>query len=227
MKLFFLGTGAADWPLEKPADYTEFRRLSSAIVDDILLIDPGPQVPESLKTHGKDVNKIRYIINTHEHGDHFNPTTLSLLQEQGAEFITFSPGETKKLGDYTITALQGNHGTCHNTLHYIIEDTDCRRLFYGLDGAWLLYEEVAAIQKNGVDYAVLDATIGDVPGDYRIFEHNNLNMVLEMQKTLSPYVKKFAISHMARTLHTDHETLTKTMAPYQIDVAFDGFEVII
>ncbi len=227
MKLFFLGTGAADWPLEKPADYTEFRRLSSAMIDDVLLIDPGPQVPESLKTHGKDLSKIRHIINTHEHADHFNPATLAHLQEQGAAFITFLPGETKKLGDYTVTALQGNHGTCLKTLHYIIEDPEGHRLFYGLDGAWLLYEEVAAIKKNGVDYAVLDATIGDVPGDYRIFEHNNLNMVLEMQRTLAPYVKKFCISHLARTLHTDHETLAKTMAPYQIDVAFDGFEVTI
>lgn len=227
MKLFFLGTGAADWPIEKPADYTEFRRLSSAIIDDMLLIDPGPQVPESLRTHGKSLETVRYIINTHEHGDHYNPATVSLLQEKGAELIAFLPGETKKLGDYTVTALQGNHGTCRKTLHYIIEDAQGHRLFYGLDGAWLLYEEVAAIQKNGVDYAVLDATIGDVPGDYRIFEHNNLNMVLEMQKTLAPYVQKFAISHLARTLHTDHETLAKTMAPYQIDVAFDGFEVTI
>lgn len=227
MKLFFLGTGAADWPIENPADYTEFRRLSSAIIDDVLLIDPGPQVPESLRTHGKSLETVRYIINTHEHVDHYNPATVSLLQEKGAELIAFLPGETKKLGDYTVTALQGNHGTCLKTLHYIIEDAQGHRLFYGLDGAWLLYEEVAAIQKNGVDYAVLDATIGDVPGDYRIFEHNNLNMVLEMQKTLAPYVQKFAISHLARTLHIDHETLVKTMAPYQIDVAFDGFEVTI
>lgn len=227
MRLFFLGTGAADWPLERPVDYTEFRRLSSAIVDDVLLIDPGPQVPESLTTYGKDLRKIRYIINTHEHGDHFNPATVACLQAQGAEFVTFLPFETKKLGDYIVTALQGNHGTCPNTLHYIIEDAQGHRLFYGLDGAWLLYEEVAAIKAHSIDYAVLDATIGDVPGDYRIFEHNNLNMVLEMQRTLAPYVKKFCISHMARTLHTDQKTLAETMAPYQIDVAYDGFEVII
>lgn len=227
MKLFFLGTGAADWPLEKPANYTEFRRLSSAIIDDILLIDPGPQVPESLKTHGKDAGKVRYILNTHDHGDHYNPATVAYLQEQGAEFITFLPGETKKLGDYTVTALQGNHGTCQGILHYIIEDAQGKRLFYGLDGAWLLYDEVAAIKQNGIDYAVLDATIGDVPGDYRIFEHNNLNMVLEMQRTLAPYVKKFGISHLARTLHTDHKTLVQAMAQYAIDVACDGLEITI
>ena len=62
MKIFFLGTGAADWPLERPADYKEFRRLSSAVIDDTLLIDPGPQVLEALDTYGKP--DVKYIINT-------------------------------------------------------------------------------------------------------------------------------------------------------------------
>lgn len=227
MKILFLGTGAADWPLEKPVGATEFRRLSSVLIDDCLLIDPGPQVPESLRTHGNVLSSIQYIVNTHSHGDHFSQTTLDLLREQGAEFVTFYPNEIKQVGPYTITAVAGNHGTCQDTLHYIIEDEQGKRLFYGLDGAWLLYEEMAAIQKNGVDLAVLDATIGDIPGDYRIFEHNNLNMVLEMQKTLAPYVGRFAISHMARTLHTDHNTLAAAMAPHGVEVAYDGWETTI
>ena len=100
-------------------------------------------------------------------------------------------------------------------------------MFYGLDGAWLQYEEIDAIWKKGVDLAVFDATVGFVNGDWRIFEHNNLNMVLEMQRTLAPYVKKFGISHLARTLHTDHETLVQAMAQYAIDVACDGLEITI
>ena len=44
MKFIFLGTGAADWPIQKREDMSEFRRLSSALIDDTLLIDPGPQV---------------------------------------------------------------------------------------------------------------------------------------------------------------------------------------
>ncbi len=224
MKLLFLGTGAADWPLVKPAGNAEFRRLSSALIDDCFLIDPGPQVLESLQTHGKDTAAIQYILNTHPHSDHFNQDTLDTLTQHGAKFIAFYPSETKQVGPYTVTAVAGNHGTCQDTLHYIIEDPCGKRLFYGLDGAWLLYEEVAAIQKNGVDLAVLDATIGDVPGDYRIFEHNNLNMVLEIKQTLAPYVRRFAISHMARTLHTDHQTLAATMAAKGVEVAYDGWE---
>jgi len=71
---------------------------------------------------------------------------------------------------------------------------------------------------------VLDATIGDVPGDYRVFEHNNLTMVLEMQRSLALYVKRFCISHMARTLHGTQKELEDRMRPHGIEVAFDGFE---
>lgn len=224
MKILFLGTGAADWPLERPDDMTEFRRLSSALVDDILLIDPGPQVLSALSAYGKDPAAVRYIINTHRHGDHYCADTVSALQQSGAAFVEFAAGEEKQVGPYTVSAYAGNHATCAGTVHFILRDGE-RTLFYGLDGAWLLYDEVQAIKAFQPDLAVLDATIGDIDGDYRIFEHNNLQMVLEMQKTLQPFVKKFCISHMAMTLHTDHRTLAEKMEAKQIVTAFDGLEM--
>lgn len=222
MKLFFLGTGAADWPLERPADYKEFRRLSSAIIDDTLLIDPGPQVLEALETYGK--TDVKYIINTHSHSDHYNENTLKTLCDAGAEFVKLQPGEQVQLGKYTITAHKANHGTSTDAVHFMISDGQ-RTVFYGLDSAWLLYDEVQAIKKTKPDLAVFDATIGDCPGDYRIFEHNNLNMVLEMKKTLDPYMGKVCISHMAMTLHTDHKTLAENMAKHGIIAACDGLEL--
>ena len=38
MKITFLGTGAADWPMERVEGMTEFRRFSSALIDDVLLL---------------------------------------------------------------------------------------------------------------------------------------------------------------------------------------------
>ena len=222
MKIFFLGTGAADWPLERPADYKEFRRLSSAVIDDTLLIDPGPQVLEALETYGK--NNIQYIINTHSHSDHYSEKTKQALCNRGAEFVKLQPGEQATLGKYSITAYKANHGTRTDAVHFMITDGE-KTLFYGLDGAWLLYDEVQAIKNCKPDLAVFDATIGNCPGDYRIFEHNNLNMVLEMKQTLNDYIGQVCISHMAMTLHTDHETLSKTMAKHGILTACDGFEI--
>ncbi len=184
MKLTFLGTGAADWPLQNPDEYAEFRWWSSVLIDDVLLIDPGPQVFEALKATKKCPEKIKYVINTHTHKDHFSQETLSGLEAEGAIFMPLSHSEVKTVAQYTIRAYKGNHGTCRNTLHFLISDHE-RTIFYGLDGAWLLYDEVQAIKEYRPDVAVIDATIGDIDGDYRIFEHNNLSMVLEIQKMLS------------------------------------------
>ncbi|MBQ8371362.1 MAG: MBL fold metallo-hydrolase [Clostridia bacterium] len=223
MKLSFLGTGAADWNFQEHKDLDGFRRNSSLLIDDCLLIDPGADVPNALSEFGKSIDEIKYIINTHAHSDHYNEQTLCQLSN--AHFYSMNAGEVRLIGKYTVTALRANHSTCKSgAVHFIVSDGE-KKLFYGLDGAWLMYDEVSAIKDNGIDLAIFDATIGDVPGDYRIFEHNNLNMVVEMKTTLEKYIKRFFISHMARTLHTSHDELVNRMKPHGIEVAFDGCEI--
>lgn len=224
MKIQFLGTGAADWPFERGPEEKEFRRLSAAILDQELLIDCGPQIMGALQEYEIDPSGIKYILITHKHFDHFCPETVRELENCGAQLIEMYAGETRTLGRYTVRAYAGNHGTCSDTVHFIISDSQ-NTVFYGLDGAWLLYDEVQAIKEYRPDLAVLDATIGFIDGDYRIFEHNNLNMILEMKKSLAAYVKRFCISHMARTLHTDHTALQKVMAEEGIFVVYDGMEI--
>ena len=221
MKILFLGTGAADWNILEHREMEGFRRNASALIDGQLLIDPGPNVLDALKTFKIDPSNIKYIINTHKHCDHYCEETLSRLKN--AAFYEFDFNDTKTFGKYSVTALKGNHSTCDKVTHFIISDSE-KNLFYGLDGAWLLYKEVEAIKQTSIDYAVLDATIGNISGDYRIFEHNNLNMVLEMKNTLAPYIKRFCISHMARTLHESHSLLENQMKEHGVEVAFDGYE---
>ena len=50
-------------------------------------------------------------------------------------------------------------------------------------------------------------------------------MVLEMKKSLENYIGKFCISHMARTLHTDHKNLSEKMKQCNIITAHDGLEI--
>lgn len=223
MKILFLGTGAADWTVND-INNSEYRRNSSALIDETLLIDPGPNVLEAIKTFNVDISKIKNVIVTHSHGDHYNPDTVEALENMGAEVIRFKSMEEKQVGKYKISAYKANHGTCEDSVHFIIEDGN-KKLFYGLDSAWLLYDEVQAIINKHIDLAVLDATIGEVPGDYRIFEHNNLTMIRQMKLTLQKYVDQFIISHMARTLHTNHKELAALMQKDDILVAYDGFIV--
>ena len=223
MKITFLGTGAADWNIEKHKDMEGFRRNSSVLIDDCLLVDPGPCVPDALASFGKSADSVKYIINTHRHGDHFCEDTVRYLD--GATFFGSSAGDILTFGKYTVTCLPANHMTCNGAQHFIISDGE-KSIFYGLDGAWLLYDEMKAISaQGGVDLAVLDATIGDIMGDYRIFEHNNLNMVREIKASLEKYVKRWVISHLARTLHTSHDELSEKMGECGIEAAYDGLEI--
>ena len=219
MKILFLGTGAADYK-EEHRELEGYRRYSSALIDDTILIDPGPCVPDAVECFGVEVTKIKYVLTTHLHGDHFNQSTLEYLESHGAKALHIENGETLELGGYRILALKGNHSTA--VQHYIIDDGKTK-LFYGLDSAWLLYEEMRAIKAEGIDFAVLDGTVGFSRGDFRIFEHCDMNMIISMSEFLKKFVKRFCISHMARTLHTDHATLAERMGAYGIEVAYDGW----
>ncbi len=220
MKLKFLGTGAADWCLALHKGIDGVRRNSSLLIDDCLLVDPGPDVPDALAEFNVDSKEIKYIINSHKHPDHYNEETMKFLS--GAEFTELCDGETKQIGKYTVRAVRANHSA--PTVHFLISDGE-KRIFYGLDGGWLMFEEIEAIKDGGVDLLIFDATVGDIPGDYRVFEHNNLSMIREMKLSLEAHVKRFIISHMARTLHTSHDELCENMKKHNIEVAFDGLEI--
>ncbi len=219
MKITFLGTGAADWRAADHKEMEGYRRNASALIDDVLLIDPGPDVPDAIESFGIDAGKIRYILNTHRHKDHYCGATFSCFP--GAAFLPLRAGEAATLGKYRVSALAANHGTARCAVHFLITDGE-KTLFYGLDGAWLLYDEVAAIQEAKPDLAVLDATVGEQAGDYRVFEHNDLAMARLLKAALAPHVKRFCISHMSRKLHKPHKELAADMAREGIEVAFDG-----
>lgn len=218
MKVLFLGTGSAGIRHRKDDD-KNVRTNSSILIDDCILIDPGPGVPEAFEEFNVDATKITYVLNSHRHGDHFDQNTLSLLESWGARFVDLKEETEAELGKYNVRSLRGNHSI--ECFHFIISDGNSR-MFYGLDGAWLMYNEVKAIKDSPVDFAIIDATVGFIDGDFRLFEHNNLNMVIEIKRTLGDNVKRFCISHIGYTLHDDHEIIVKDMKKHNIEVAYDG-----
>ncbi len=221
MKIKFLGTGAADWAPDRRDHGDEYRGNASALINDSILIDPGPTVPAALEKFGIRPESIKYILNTHRHKDHYNKDTLNFLMEKGAEFLEF---RGKELVDgLEITAVQGHHRVPTN--HFLFDDGK-HKIYYALDSAWLLYDEVKLlIDSAPIDLIVLDCTVGHQEGDYRIFEHNNINMVIEMKKTLSEHINRFIISHMSCGLHNDHDVICRDLEPYGIEVAYDGLEI--
>jgi hypothetical protein len=228
MKIHFLGTGAADWDINNPSGDINFRRFSSVLVDDCLLIDPGPCIFEFAETfkHPKLFALLKDVICTHKHADHFNQDNLNRLlgESANARFHEIDAFAKLDTDNHVIYSYPANHGTAVSPKNYVVESkVSGKRFFYGLDGAWILYDVYKALLEFGhLDLMVFDATIGNIEGDYRIFEHNNLTMIKEMSKTFRKICSNFIISHMARTLHASHEELEKDMGKYGIMVAHDN-----
>ena len=137
MELLFLGTGAADWsPKHKGGKL--YRRLSSALVNDDLLIDPGPCIYDLAEEIGNpDLFKnVKNVILTHSHSDHFNAQTLLRITRESNHRVCFwaqkaayekllagakkgddlpfyhpmDPYKAEKVGDYEVIPCYANHG---------------------------------------------------------------------------------------------------------------------
>jgi phosphoribosyl 1,2-cyclic phosphate phosphodiesterase len=83
MKVTFLGTVAATaMPLPfcncdvcKEAQKLkgkDIRKRASAVINEDLLIDLGPDSINDCYQYGADLSKIKYILQTHAHSDHFD-----------------------------------------------------------------------------------------------------------------------------------------------------------
>lgn len=249
MKITFIGTGAADWSV-KLRGTKGYRRFSSVLLGEDLLIDPGPHIFSFEEDFGY-VNLFGNaddILLTHSHNDHLNPENLKILCRagkrqlwceehaggtvQGIEGLhlhklpLFNP---VTVGKYTVTALPANHGTDipeEQALHFIIEQ-DGVRIFYGCDGAWIRRDTWYYMREFQYDLIVLDGTLGDDYGDYRIFEHNNLRMV----ELISETVRKtgvlkpngsIMISHLAYSVHGTQKQVEERLKEADIGAAYDG-----
>lgn len=87
MRLLFLGTAAAE---AYPAAFCDcdncerarrnrgrdLRRRSSLLVDDDLLIDLGPDIMCAALAYGLRLHRLRTVLITHAHADHFDPGVL-------------------------------------------------------------------------------------------------------------------------------------------------------
>lgn len=257
MKIRFIGTCAYDYsPLLKTL-YKEkldkdARRSSSLLVNDHLLIDCGDHVPESLNIQGIAFENVDILLLTHLHGDHYRPEHVRKIADaanrklqiyahrsainhlktdlEGAnvEIHALNYYKSRKLcGNLKITALRANHTACPS--HYLIEDgKNC--VYYGTDGAWIMYDTYYYLRQKKLDICIMDATVGDYEGDFRVAEHNSIPMIRLMLKSF--YASKICneqtriiLSHIAPSLHESHETEQLRLKEEKMELAYDGLEI--
>ncbi|MBO5790476.1 MAG: MBL fold metallo-hydrolase [Clostridia bacterium] len=254
MQLTFLGTGARDFTIEDRGT-SGFRFWSGALLGEDTLIDCGPYLFEAAADAGVDLSKVRYVIVTHRHVDHFSLKSLRKLAENQPITICIHENSTHSLSDIpnltvvplslfahtalrdmALVAMPANHSvsptSCEQPVHYVIY-REGRTLFWGCDGAWMLNATWHAIKNMRFNLMVLDGTLGEVEGDNRIFEHNNLRMVHEMAKTFTAQGMiaeggSIMISHLSKFEHTDKETLDRNLAQKGlVKAAYDGLRVTV
>ena len=86
------------------------RKRSSIVINDELLIDLGPDVINACNMYGVDAGKIKYLLQTHSHSDHFD----------AGHFVTrWSDYATKDLSHLDIVC---SHGTAQDMNHWINEN---------------------------------------------------------------------------------------------------------
>jgi len=168
MEVTLLGTGGGSgWPhpfctcasCNAAAAEGEIRAHTSALIDGVLLLDCGQDVPRSAVRFGVGLERVRHVLVTHDHHDHANGAALlwrrwagrtepldvhgprsaldSLAMwlppdKPGVAFRPLLAGETVTLDGYTVRALAAEHDS-DGALVFDITSADGRRLLYATD----------------------------------------------------------------------------------------------
>ncbi len=248
MQLLFLGTGAADGLRTVFTDFSDKnrRRCSAALLDGRILFDCGPHIFNAMQAAGVEPADITDIFLTHLHGDHYVRENIEKIAAAGDRALRLwfredadvpamanvephpmTPYRAYACGGYTFTGVLANHEAFPQ---HLMAEKDGKKLFYGTDGAWMLGDTVRYLQDKCCDAVILDCTVGDYVGDYRMGEHNSLPMIRMMKASMQTLHiigenTKMYLTHMAMCLHKSHSETAKICKADDITVAYDGLTI--
>jgi len=197
MRVTLLGTGSADgWPnafcacasCETARAAGEVRAQTSALVDDVLLVDCGPETARQAERCGASLQRLSAVLVTHAHPDHFDPAFLlyrrwagdAPLQVLGPQQVVdacrpwlapgsavtltpLSPGDEVDVAGYRVRALAAAHEAPGGSLLYDVTAPDGERLLYATDTGPLEADQIAALAGDpAYSVVLLEETFGDL-----------------------------------------------------------------
>lgn len=192
-----LGTGSADgWPnpfcgcasCRAAAARGEIRGQTAALVDDVLLLDCGPEVPRAAVRAGRSLGEVRYILFTHAHPDHVGPAALlfrSWVQgdrpldvigppealdqcrdwvapDAPVRFVPVDAGDRIALDGYDVRVLAAAHTAIRDgdCVLYDVAASDGSRLLWATDTGPLPTATLDDVRDARYDAVFLEETFG-------------------------------------------------------------------
>ena len=197
MEILLVGTGAADgWPspfcrcgsCESARARGVVRGQTSALVDDDVLIDCGPETPGAVVRHGRSLAAVGHVLITHAHFDHLGPQVLvqrswipglSELELVGpadalqvcrdwvgpddpVRFTPVTAGDRVRVGRYDVRVLPAKHRVFRSgdAVLYDLTGPDGTRILWATDtGPWEP-DWFEAVRGARFDAVFLEETLG-------------------------------------------------------------------
>lgn len=265
MRVRLLGTGSADgWP-NAFCDCAsclaahragQWRGPTSALVDDRLLLDCGPETPRAALRHGTGLQSVTHVLITHNHPDHSAPMALLArswagrtepLTVVGTESVIASwclwvgpdepirwrvvlPGDVLDADGYTVRVLAAAHGD-EQAVVYDVTAATGERLLYATDTGPLPAATISATTDAQYDLVLLEATFGDRRGPGRPAGHDHLDLsTFADQMVRLRGARALTRGSRVAAVHLSHQSppdLRPRLAAWGVQVVDDGHEFVL
>ena len=160
-----------------------------------------------------------------------NEPCMDLFAEEWQKDMNYSiipmkSAETRKIGKYTVTAINSNHDASVEAVIYLIEKDD-KCIMYGTD---LLYLDDAAwkiFSSKKIDVLLLDQTYGIGCNNGGHLDVEQIGKIVAKMKEINiihcdTQIYATHISHEGNGTHEEMRTVAKK---YGYDIAYDGMEI--
>ncbi|OGG95782.1 hypothetical protein A2V95_02860 [Candidatus Kuenenbacteria bacterium RBG_16_41_7] len=247
MKIKFLGTSAG-WPLPRLGCKDEIcsstepkdrRTRSQALINDVLLLDVGPDTYFHLSQPNIDTTKIKYAAITHEHPDHtsglwdlghiynskpikviVHPSTFQKIKKlffyKEFEILETEAGSPVKVNGLEVSLLPVNH--TGSSFRILVKEGN-KRLFWAPDFKSLPIETIEILKS--VDLIAMDGSELRIktPSHQTIEEGVKLGKLLDAKKTYFIHIGHRALPH------EKFEIFLKRKGGPRFQVAYDRLQV--